>query len=91
MRYVAIDDDNGFELMLKTADRRDWRVHVDLVTLSRLADRRITSEDEARGVINRHMALLKLAAFRVISRGLTGNVVRLRATDLRLPPEAVAA
>jgi hypothetical protein len=89
MRYVAIDDQDRIELVLSTADRRDWRVRIDLATLARLADRRIGSLDDALGVINRHMAMLKLAAFRVISRGVAGDVIRLSAADLRLP--AIAA
>ena len=88
MRYVAIDSQDQIELTLGTADRRDWRVKIDLATLARLADRRIASVDDALGVINRHMAMLKLAAFRVISRGVAGDVIRLSAADLRLPEAA---
>lgn len=85
MQYVAIDDQDQIELVLSTADLRDWRVKIDLATLARLADRRIASLDDALGVINRHMALLKMAAFRVIARGVAGDVIRLSADDLRLP------
>lgn len=85
MQYLGIDDQDHVELMLGTADHREWRVQVDLATLIRLADRKVASEDDLRGVINRHMAMLELAAFRVISRGVAGDRVRLSPTDLRLP------
>lgn len=85
MRYIAIDAQDQIELTLSTADRRDWRVTIDWATLAQLSDRRIASLDDARGVINRHMAMLELAAFRVISRGVSGDMVRLSAADLRLP------
>jgi len=89
MQYVAIDSRNHAELTLTTADRRDWWVRIDLATLARLAGRGLKSEDDAQGVINRHMPALKLAAFRAIQRCVEGNVVRLSAADLRLPDVAV--
>jgi len=91
MRYVAIDGQNDVEMMLMTADRRDWRVRIDLGTLGRLAEHRIASDEDARGTVNQHMTSLIMGTLRVIGRGGVGDVVRLSAADLRLPPIAKAA
>jgi hypothetical protein len=91
MQYVTANRQNGVEMALATADRREWRVHIDLGTLERVAGRAILSEEDARGTVNGNVTMITLAALRAIGRGVTGEIVRLSPYDLRLPPVAKAA
>lgn len=90
MRHIAISG-NDAELALATADRRDWRVLIDLGTLALLDGGPVQSDDDVADVLIRHMAALKLAALRVIGRGPAGDMIRLDPAALRLPMDAIAA
>lgn len=91
MRHIAIHDEGQVELALATADRREWRVMIDLRTLSQLDGGPVRSDDDVGNMLIRHMAALKLAALRVIGRGrIDGDMVWLDASDLRLPADLAA-
>lgn len=91
MRHIAIRADGQAELAISTADRREWRVMIDLRTLSALEGVPVRSDDDVGSTLIRHMAALKLAALRVIGRGgIEGDTIRLSAADLRLPMDIAA-
>lgn len=91
MRHIAIRADGQAELALSTADRRDWRVMIDLRTLSALEGGPVRSDDDVGSALIRHMSALKLAALRVIGRGgIEGDTIRLSGADLRLPLDIAA-
>ncbi len=82
---VPLAPESLVEFAMATVDRREWRVRIALSTLAALSGHSLRSGQIVDSILNHHMHRIQLAALRVIGRGgAEGDIVRIRAADLRL-------